>query len=218
MCRQKYELDDIRKKMDWKMARVYRTFNSNLTTSQNRVGEINRLTEEYENLLDKYTVLKEKMNRLRNILEDGISLVDLSDYDVLIQSQVYPMYYNIGKKMKSLTDNVNSNYSEDIGKLFLRPNSIEFVLNDNDVKNDGHSCFYDNVFKIDGFKFIGWRLRISIFGIKYVLTEKNKFINKDNYDLKKHGTLKVFNVGDKIPVIPFDGILNVVAEGVWEKE
>lgn len=213
-----YEGSDIRKKMDWKMARVYRTFNSNLTTSQNRAEEINKLNEDYEILLDKYNILKDKMDRLRNVLNDGISLVDLSDYDMLIQSQIYPMYYNIGKKMKSLTDNVNSNYSEDIGMLFERPNSIELVLNDNDIKNDGNSCFYDNVFKIDGFKFIGWRLRISIFGLKYVLSDKNKFINKDKYDMKKHGTLKVFNVGDKIPVIPFDGILNVVAEGVWEKE
>ena len=168
-------------------------------------------------LLDKYNILSEKMNRLRNMFESGVSLIDSSEEQMLIESQEYPIYYNIGKKEKSLIDNVNSNYDEEIGKIFERPNSIEFVLNDNEIKNDGSAVLFDNVFKIDGFEFVGWHLRVGVFNKRYVLTEKGKFIDKEKYNSKRNGALKVFKVGDNIPVLPFDNLSNVVAEAVWKK-
>ena len=214
----RYEGSDFNNKLEWKVSRVYSTFNSILNTSQKRLKDLNNLTEEYNRISLRYEILNERLKRLFLNVNNSIALFGLEDDRILLESQKYDIYYNIGKKEKSLIDNVRDDFNEDVGQIFVRPNSIELVLNDNEITNDGSAVFIDNVFKINGFNFIGWKLRINTYNNCYIVLNNGKFIEKNNYIFKKHGSVKVYKIGDNLPVIPFENVMNVVCEGVWEED
>lgn len=132
------------------------------------------------------------------------------------KNQEFPLFYNIGKKAKSLTDNLSSQYNENMGKLFIRPNSLEFLPVDSKIKNDGSAKLHDNIFKINGFRFKGWRLRVKVENRNFLMLENGTFIDRNEYRKEKHGSCKIFHSGEPMPVINLNCIKNCVAEAQWD--
>lgn len=212
-----YQGSELESKLNWKFARLYRTFNQNLTTSKKWAETIQQDKKNYDALLQKYNALEQKYistySKMIKIAEEMSIESFLSEK----MEQKFPIFYNIGKAARSLTDNVAATYREDMGQIIVHARSIELVPKVSSIQNNGTAKFHENVFKIDGFQFNGWRVRVGIGDRRYLLLENDTFIARDEYKSNIHGSYKVYKPGEIIPILPLSNICNCVFEGDWEK-
>lgn len=135
------------------------------------------------------------------------------DYYAVKKTQRFPMYYNIGKKKKSLQEYVIPEYQSKNDQLFIRKNSIEFFQGK--IVNDGLTCFHENVFQIEKSRFAGWRLRIHVDYHRFYLLEDGSFQESTSYWKTPRKPCKIFQPGDFIPSFPLNRIQVCVAEATW---
>lgn len=135
------------------------------------------------------------------------------DYLPQKMSQMFSMFYNIGKKQKSIQDNVLPEFQEKRDALFVRTNSIEFLQGK--VTNDGSYRLHENVFQVEGFRFVGWRIRVHVDYHKFYLLDDGTFQEVESYRKHPRKAAKVCAPGANIPIIPLNRIQTCIAEAVW---
>ena len=140
----------------------------------------------------------------------------VKDYLTAKKSQQFSLFYNIGRAQKSLEKNILDEYKNEKDKLFVRANSVEYLHGK--ITNDGICCFRKSMFKVDGFRFDGWRLRMHLDYHRFYMLEDGSFQEVDAYKEKANMPAAVFEPGDPIPVLPCNRIQLIVAEGVWVPE
>ena len=92
----------------------------------------------------------------------------VKDCSIDKMNQQYVMLYNIGKQIKS-RDSILPEYLPLSDRFIERTNSIEFKKGK--IKNDTSNVFDSCCFKIDGFEFAGYRLRVNFDYQNYYLLE-----------------------------------------------
>ena len=188
-----YSGSDLKSKMDCKLSRIYVGLNSISDSKSNYIRQVKELQKKLEELQETH----------RKAL--------------LLQSLKYKIFYNIGKICNTVDDHLNTNYSEEVGKILVRKKSIELLPAQNIIVNNGTYTFLDNIFRFEGLQFKGWRLRVMIDGNHFLMLENGTYIERNNYDLKKCGPLKIFKPHETLPVIQLDRVNVIVFEAVWDK-
>lgn len=180
----------------------------------------------FENMpetIDNWEIVKEKLETRRKESEyfilNAITIAKqqphpVKDYLTAKKAQHFPIYYNIGKKKKSLQENVRAEYQSQRETLFIRKNSIEFLQGK--IENNGSSLFHENVFQIENQEFVGWRIRVHADYHRFYLLEDDSFQERESYLKKPRKPCKIFRVGESIPVFPINRIQVCVAEAVWK--
>ncbi len=80
--------------------------------------------------------------------------------------------------------------------------------------NNGETVLVTPKAQLIGYRFIGWALRTKIDNEYYRFTKDGGFAPWETVDEKDY---RIFAPGSKIPHIPANGVLNVIADAVWEK-
>ena len=84
------------------------------------------------------------------------------------------------------------------------------------IENSGLNIFHENVFKIDGLQFVGYRVRVHVDYHRFYLLEDGSFQESASYHEKPKAKCKIFKEGDTIPVFPINRITACIAECVWK--
>ena len=109
--------------------------------------------------------------------------------------------------------------------------SIEYSLIGNTNKNDGGCTVPEPAFKAQGYKAVGFKLRVRVFGEwTWLMKDGTLAVNNAKGGRKPSTKLKkkladskfkksklVLRFGDKIPYIDTVGVNTVIAETVWER-
>lgn len=211
----KYSGSDLAEKISWKIARTYNSYNKALTVSRDRAADIQARKIQYSELLKKYNDLSVKLNNVYELLRQATGFIPVDELGADIKNQKFPIYYNIGRKTRSLENNVASNYRKEMGQIVIRPNSLELIPVNNIIRNDGSATVHDNVFRVQGYRFCGWRLRVAVGEARFLLLENGEYVSKTEYNAKTHGACRIFAPGEKFPIQNLYGVANCVAEAVW---
>ena len=137
----------------------------------------------------------------------------VKDYLPQKMKQSYKMFYNIGRKHKSVQDNILPAYQGKKDSIFVRKNSVEYLQGK--VTNDGSSTLHENVFRIPNLVFQGWRIRVHLDYHKFYLLEDGTFQEITEHKEQPRAKCMVLQAGEPIPVIPLNRIQLCVAEAVW---
>lgn len=137
----------------------------------------------------------------------------VKDYLPQKMKQSYKMFYNIGRKHKSVQDNILPAYQGKKDSIFVRKNSVEYLQGK--VTNDGSSTLHENVFRIPNLEFQGWRIRVHLDYHKFYLLEDGTFQEVTEHKENPRAKCMVLKAGEPIPVIPLNRIQLCVAEAVW---
>lgn len=202
---------------------------SALLESVDLMGRItdDRPFDQIPDVIDSWDVVREKLDKRRKESEyfimNALTVAQqqphpVKDYLEAKKNQVFNMWYNIGKKKKSINDNVLPQYRAKTKSLFVRKNSVEYLQGK--IKNDGSTALHANVFQVENMRFVGWRIRVHVDYHKFYLLEDGSFRAVDAYwaDQEPEVACRVFAPGEPIPVIDLNRIQSCVAEGVWEAE
>lgn len=116
---------------------------------------------------------------------------------------------------------ISWNYDESDGQLVKNPSgSYEYRCKSQKVLNDGKYRLKKNCFQRKGYEFSGWKLRAKCDEVWYwymkdhTLKRNDQEVSQEEFAEKK----AIISDGERLPVLPMDGITLVVAEAVWTKK
>ena len=174
----------------------------------------------------KIVSLKKETSDLKNNLKKKKQAIDSLEKEVEKQKEVvkrlknvsesYRMLYHSGAKNEAVVEVVDWNTIVDGNMERLESNALECELS-NKVLNDGTVCFVENLYQNGNKKFCGWTLRFKNVNTWFWYLEDGSICSDEEYKNNKKKKMKVYNPGDKIPVIPFSGVETIVCEAKWKK-
>ncbi len=151
--------------------------------------------------------------------EETIPIIPLTSIDVLVAEAVwkcarYRLRYNSGKTSPGCTV---SSFRHRGSVAHLGSGSVEFTPQKL-ARNDGSQPLERPGFSYPGFAFRGWQLRLKMHGSWYWYLEDGSLAPAGTSEPAEGPARRLFPAGGRIPVLGFDYLETVVAQGVWSEE
>lgn len=165
------------------------------------------------------SILEEKRTASSEFLLSAIHSVSererpVHDYDTYKKSLIYPVSYNSRLKNMPFT----SCYNESEGKFkLLESGTFEYRVSGKLYTNNGTEHFLKNGFRLEGYQFKGWNIRIRIDNRWFWLLSDGTLKLKESYNAKTDKAIQCFSDESLIPYIPVNRISSMVAEALWKK-
>ena len=169
-----------------------------------------------------------------NRIADG-SIAKQGSYEDYRKNLKYPVkYFSKGDGITVDRQSAQTDYKIDD----LASNKLEYFTENEFYQNNGHSVLDKNLFRLEGFRFTGWSIRIQIDNkwfwcmsdgslklasqLNSIKTKgKDSMVTKVVKFLKRRRTAnrkQVFADGANIPYIPVNRIRMMVAEANWQSD